>query len=121
MPDEQPDEAAHPERKRGWVHDEDLLRDELQRAENDVFVAARDVAQELKRGPIVADLPKEVRKREGERYEAAEPDSALREVAAFGGQEEGDDDAGAEEDEGVFVLEAKAGDDAEEEPEAVES
>ena len=58
---EQPDKPAEPERERGGIHDEDLLAEELQRAEGDVFVAARYIAQELERGPVVADLPDDVR------------------------------------------------------------
>ena len=58
---EQPDKSAEPERERGGIHDEDLLAEELQRAERDVFVAARYIAQELERGPVVADLSDDVR------------------------------------------------------------
>jgi len=44
MRGKQPDEPAKPERERGWIHDEDLLRDELRGSEHDVLVAVRNVA-----------------------------------------------------------------------------
>src|SRR5438132_9467739 len=56
----QPQQTAQPQRKCCGIHQSDLLCDELCRAQRDVFLAVRNVAQQLVCGPVMPRLPENV-------------------------------------------------------------
>src|SRR5581483_3898281 len=80
---EQPTQSRHPQWKRSWVHENNLLQDELAGAQSDVLVAVRDVGQELVCGPMMSHLPYKVRQCDSEGDNAAEPDPFRREMPSL--------------------------------------
>src|SRR6266576_6718091 len=85
-----------------------LLRDELCRAERDVFIAVTDVAQQLVRGPVMQRLPENVGQRNGKCDHAAEPDIFFREVMALRREHQPNKNTESEKRRGMFVFQAKS-------------
>ena len=80
---EQPNQSAKPQRKCGWIHNQDLLQGKFYRAERDILVAVRDVAKQFIGGPVVPRLPEHIRQCYGECGKAAEPNPFPGKVAAL--------------------------------------
>jgi hypothetical protein len=107
-----------PQRERGRIHNQNLLRDKLRRREHNVLAAVRDVAQQLVRGPAVPHLPENVRQGDGERDRAAEQNPFLCKMSALGCEEQRNENAAAEECHRMLVLETEPGEHTEPEPES---
>src|SRR6266576_2791166 len=67
-----------------WPDSRSRFAAELHRAERDILVAVRDVAEQFIGGPVVPRLPKQIGQRDGEcGKEAAEPNPFPGKVAAL--------------------------------------
>src|SRR5207244_6497812 len=85
-----------------------LLHDELYRAECDVFVAVGDVVQQLVSGPVMPCLPKNVRQRDCKGDQASEPDPFSCEMTALRREQERNENTNCEKCSGMFVFEAES-------------
>ena len=65
---------------------------------------------------VIVDVPKQVGQENQEGGKAAEPDPGIEQDAALRGQEKADDNAEAEDSDGILFFHAEAGDDADPEP-----
>src|ERR1035438_5960402 len=112
----EPDKSAEPEGGGGEEQDLDLFEEEHQGGQLDVLVGVGDAAKELIGGEVVDPLPEEVG--EGEEDEQGHSGGAVPgpEDAALRAAEQADEQCDEEEDGGVLVLNAEAGEQAEEEP-----
>ena len=88
----------------------------MRQRENDVAALGADVAHQFDEGPVVVNVPQQIGKKNQEGGDTAEPDPGIEEDAALRGQEKTDDDAEAEDGDGIFFLQAESGDHAEPEP-----
>jgi len=93
-----------------------LLKEILRQRENDIAAFGADVVHQFDKGPVIVNVPEQVGEENQECGEAAEPDPGIEEDAALRSEQKADDDAEAEDGDGVFFLQAEAGDYAEPQP-----
>ena len=114
---EQPDQTGDPDQEQDRVHGDDLLLDERQRPEHHVLSFAAHVFQVLERGEMTVRLPDQVGQKKCDRDGDGDPNPRLGEFAARWSEQQRDRDREAEEERGMFVLEAETGQHAEPYPE----
>ena len=105
---EQSDYAGDPKQSVDRTHVDELREEEAERAEGDVLVVDLTVVQELVSGPVVVDLPEEVRQGDGKQQTDAHPSPARSEYPAFGREQKTQCDRYEEDGHGGFVEQADA-------------
>ena len=100
------------------MHPQDVLPEERQRAQPHVPSVPPDVGELFEVGEAVLHVPQEIREGQDEGEEAGQDEPPVPEKAPVRRGEEPDDHRGAEDEHRLLVLEAQAGEQAEEEPEA---
>ena len=94
---EQPDETGHPKEEGDGVESLDLGVEEGERAKHGVLTTAI-ILKEFEGGPVIVDLPKEIRRGDGEKQgDAGEGFAAEEEGAAGAGDEESEAEGDEEE------------------------
>src|SRR2546426_586629 len=114
--EQEPGEAAQPQRQRERMHHPDLTGEEVERSDVDHFLG-RGVVDEFKGRPAVSHLPEDVRGEEGESDPAAEPGPRRRQPAPLRRSEEPDQKTGAQPEDADLVGEAEAQDQTQQKPE----
>ena len=82
VPQQMP-QAGDPERRRERMHDQCLHQDEADPTQLGIAPAGLDVVQELDRWKAAANFPNQIRQKDEQSNQAAEPNPGLREVAAL--------------------------------------
>jgi hypothetical protein len=98
------------------LNQQGLLKEVLRQGKDHVTAFGTDVVHELEEGPLIVNIPEQVGQENQEGCAAAQPDPAIEEDAALGGEQKADDHAEAKQCDGIFFLEANARDHAEPEP-----
>src|SRR6185312_11822640 len=62
---------------------------------------------ELKKGPMIMKVPKDVRKKDDERRQPADPDPFVNERTSLGGQKQADNNTETKQCDGVFLLQSQ--------------
>src|SRR5216684_2974812 len=98
------------------MNQQSLLKEVLARGEYHVAAFRSDVAHQFEERPVIVNVPEEVRKKNQECREAAEPYPLVEKDAALFGEEQADNNSETEERDGILFLQAKARDHAEPQP-----
>src|SRR5260370_21148830 len=109
---QQSEKSPKPNRGGEGVHKQRLLEEVGKRPQHDVAAFSANTPNELNERPVVLDVPENIGKEDEEGSESAEPDPLVEEDAALLRQQQADDDAEAEESNGVFLLKADTRDHA---------
>src|ERR1700730_5893987 len=98
------------------MNQERLLEEIFREGKDDIAAFGADVAHQLDEGPVIVNVPEQVGKENQEGGETTEPYPASEEDTPLSSEHKSDDHAEAEEGNGIFFLEADAGDHTETEP-----
>src|SRR5256886_3197857 len=105
--EQQSEQSREPDRRSEGVYKQCLLEEVGKRPQHHVAAFRTDAPNELNKRPVVLDVPEHSGKEDEEGSEPAEPDPLVEEDSALLRQEQADDDAEAEESNGVFLCKAK--------------
>src|SRR5712691_325329 len=92
-----------------------LLRDELNRGNVNVLDAVH-VAQDFEGGPVILNLPKEIRQENHKGNEPSQPNPSFRQVAPLAGNEQREEKAESEKQHRMLVQNPNARCQSEKEP-----
>src|ERR1700683_195015 len=93
-----------------------LLEEISRKGQDDVAPLGADIVHQLQKRPIVLDVPEQVGKKDQKRGKSANPDPRMEKRTALRGEQQAHNDAKPEQSDGVLLLHADAGDNAEPEP-----
>src|SRR5262252_5389879 len=110
-------QASEPERKTEWIHHQNLLADICERRIGDVLASDAYVVHQLEKGPVLLDVPNQIRKEEQERNGPASKKPRREQKLALFGEEKSEKQGERKDRNGVFVFEAQASNHAESDPE----
>src|SRR5258706_1047926 len=108
--------TGDPERREDRMYDENLLGEISRGRKDQVAAVGLDVVHELRKGPVILNIPEKIRKKNEKGERAAEPDPFPGKNAALFGQQQSNHDAKTEHGNRVFLLKTNACDDAKPEP-----
>jgi hypothetical protein len=116
---QKPDEARDPDQRGKRVQIAQLGTEEWERGKFDVLVVKLTVAQELKRGPVIVDLPNQVRQRDKDKQRNAGRGPFAGQQAARGSDQQRGEQAEEEEGQRRLIKQTKPAGEAEPKPEAL--
>src|SRR5271154_6253806 len=90
------------------MHENRLLNEVLAGAEDHIAAFGANIVHQLEEGPVVVEVPEQIRKKNQERGDAAEPEPFVEQKASLRGEEQADYDSEAKERDGVFLFESDA-------------
>src|SRR6267378_3954465 len=114
--EEKDQQTGDPDRREDRVNDKNLLGEIGRGRKDHVAAVGLDVVHELRKGPVILNIPEKIRKKNQKGERAAEPDPFRRKNAALHGQQQSNHDAKTEHGNRVLLLETNACDDAKPEP-----
>src|SRR5258708_32137852 len=108
--------SGDPHRRKDRVNDENLLREVCRGRKDHITAIGLDVAHQLRKGPVIPDIPDDIRKENHKDECAAKPDPLLAKNIALLGQQKSDYDAESEHRNRVLFFQANARDNTKPEP-----
>src|SRR5260370_391005 len=113
---QQSEKSHEPDRGGEGIHKQRLLEEVGKRPQHHAAAFSADSPNKLKERPVVPDVPEHIGKADEEGSHSPEPDPFVEEDSALLPQQQSDDDAEAEESDGVFLFKANPSDNAKPEP-----